>query len=235
MINPSPNALQLIYARVAGFSYVAVILLGIFSVSFIDTSIIVAGDASSTVNNIVENELRFRISVAGEIVMYALVILLSLSLYVVLKSVNEHMALLALLWRLAEAIVGVSVAVVSGLIPLLLVEQSTVNNRELLQTLVAVFLDIRNSGLDFVLLFVGIGGTIFCFLFLKSNYVPRILAIWGILTYLSMLVLSISSLLLPNISETTKMVFFVPGGLFEIIFGLWLLIKGLNFNGVRLS
>ena len=230
MINPSPNALQLIYARVAGFSYVAVILLGIFSVSFIDTSIIVAGDASSTVNNIVENELRFRISVAGEIVMYALVILLSLALYVVLKPVNEYLSLLALLWRLAEAVVGVSIAVVSSLIPLLLVEQSTVNDRELLQTIIAVFLEIRSAGLDFVLLFVGVGGSIFGYLFLKSNYVPRILAFWGILTYLSMLILSISSLLLPNIPETAKMVFFVPGGLFEIIFGLWLLFKGLNIS-----
>lgn len=207
MTSPSPNASQLVYARVAGFSYVAVILLGIFCVSFIDTSIIVAGDAASTVNNIVENELRFRISVAGEIVMYALVILLSLALYVVLKSVNEYLSLLALLWRLAEAVVGVGIAVVSGLIPLLLVEQNTINDSELLQTLIAVFLEIRSTGLDFVLLFVGVGGTIFGYLFLKSNYVPRILAFWGILTYLSMLVLSISSLLLPNIPETTKMIF----------------------------
>ena len=228
MTNYSPNASQLIYARVAGFSYVAVILLGVFCVSFIDASIIAMGDAATTVNNIAENGLRFRMSVTGEILMYALVILLSLSLYVVLKPVNEYLALLALLWRLAEAVVGVSIAVVSGLIPLLLIELTAVNDKELLQTLIVVFLEVRGAGLDFVLLFVGVGGTIFCYLFFISSYVPRILAVWGVLTYLSMLVLSFTSLLLPDIPETTKMVFYTPGGLFEVIFGLWLFFKGLS-------
>jgi uncharacterized membrane protein len=43
-----------------------------------------------------------------------------------------------------------------------------------------------------------------------------------------MLILAFVSILLPNLPETIKMAFYVPGGLFEIIFGLWLLIKGVN-------
>ena len=228
MTNLTTVASQFNYARVAGLSYLITIMLGIFSVNFIASSLIVPGDGAATISNIVSNEMLFRIGIASEILMYVLVILLSLALYVVLKSVNRNLALLALLWRVTEAIIGGATTVLSGLIPLLLLNSETVFETEQLQALVGLFLDVRGAGLDIVLIFIGMGGTIFCYLFYKSRYVPRTLAVWGILTYLTMLILSFASILLPNITETTKMIFYAPGGLFEIIFGLWLLIKGVN-------
>ena len=97
-----------------------------------------------------------------------------------------------------------------------------------MQSLVGLFLAVRGAGLDIVLIFVGVGGTLFCYLFYKSKLIPRLLAAWGVLTYLSMLILAIVSILVPDIPESTKMLFYTPGGLFEIIIGFWLLIKGLN-------
>jgi hypothetical protein len=217
-----------VYARVAGLMYLVVILLGIFSVSYIDTNIVVPGNDAATVNNILENELRFRISVLSEIVMYVLVVLLSLALYVVLKSVNNTLALLALLWRLGEAIIGGSVAVLSGLVPLLFLKHEVAFETEQLQSLAGLFLGVRNAGLDVVLIFIGVGGTLFCYLFYKSKYIPRMLSVWGMFTYLSMLILAMTSILFPSLSETIKMAFYAPGGLFEIIIGLWLLVKGIN-------
>lgn len=218
------------YARVAGIAYIIVILLGVFSINFIESNLIVSNDIATTYNNISENEFLFRISVVSETFMYLLVILLSLSLYVVLKTVDKNLALLALLWRVAEAIIGASTVVISGLIPLVIINTETVFSPEQIQTLLKLFLDIRISGLDIVLMFIGVGGTIFCYLFYKSKYVPRFLAGWGIFTYLTMLLLSFISLLSPNLSGTIKMVFYVPGGLFELIFGFWLLIKGIKLN-----
>jgi len=218
------------YARIAGLTYIIVILLGVFSVNFIASSLIVPDDIAATHKNISDNEFLFRISVASETVMYLLVILLSLALYVVLKTVDNNLALLALLWRAAEAIIGAATVVVSGLIPLILINTKTVFSPEQVQTLLKLFLDIRNSGLDIVLMFIGVGSTIFCYLFYKSKYVPRFLAGWGIITYLSMLLLSFISLLSPDFPETYKMIFYVPGGLFELIFGFWLLLKGVKLN-----
>lgn len=217
-----------VYARVAGLAYVVVILLGIFSVSYIDTNIVVLGNNEATVNNIMTNELRFRISALSEILMYVLVVLLSLALYVTLKSVNKNLALLALLWRLGESIIGGSVALLSGFVPLLLLKNSAGLEVGHLQTLIGSFLDLRNAGLDVVLIFIGVGGTLFCYLFFKSKYIPRILSGWGIFTYLSMLVLAMTSILVPNLSETIKMAFYATGGLFEILIGFWLMIKGVN-------
>ena len=218
------------YARVAGLTYIIVILLGVFSVNLIESSLIVSDDLAATYKNISGNEFLFRIGLVSETVMYLLVILLSLSLYVILKTVDNNLALLALLWRAAEATIGAATVVVSGLIPLVLINTKTVFSPEQVQTLLKLFLDIRNSGLDIVLMFIGVGGTIFCYLFYKSNYVPKLLAGWGIITYLSMLLLSFISLLSPNFPETYKMIFYVPGGLFELIFGFWLLIKGVKIN-----
>ncbi len=228
MTTRSAETSPLVYARVAGLAYVLVIVLGIFSVGFVESKLIVPGNDAATVNNIKANELMFRIGIIGEIMMYVLVVLLSLALYVILKTVNRNLALLALLWRLGEAIIGGGVTVLSGLIPLLLLNSEAAFEAEQLQALVGLFLDVRTAGLDFVLIFIGMGGTLFCYLFYKSKYVPGILAAWGMITYLSMLILAFASILLPDLPESVKMVFYAPGGLFEIVFGLWLLIKGVN-------
>lgn len=222
----------IVYARLAGLAYVLIILIGIFSVSYIETSLVVAGDDAATVNNLLANQLRFRIGVLSEILMFVLVILLSLALYVILKRVDKNLALLALLWRIGEAIIGGGVAVLSGIVPLLLLNRESALNAEQLQPLVGLFLAVRGAGLDVVLIFVGVGGTLFCYLFFKSKLIPRILASWGMLTYLSMLILAIVSILVPDILESTKMIFYAPGGLFEIIIGLWLLIKGVKIEQI---
>lgn len=232
MTDHSTGTSPLVYARIAGLAYLIVILLGIFSVSFIETSLIVPGDNAATVSNIMANDLRFRISVASEVILYALVILLAFALYVVLKSVNKNLATLALLWRLGEAIIGGGITVLTGLIPLLLLKGDSGFEQDQLEALVGLFLQLRPAGLDVVLVLIGLGGTVFCYLFFISRYVPRILAGWGILTYLSMLILAIVSILSP-VPESTKMIFFAPGGLFEIVIGLWLLIKGVNMQQWR--
>ena len=230
MTNQTNEASILLYARVAGFAYIITIILGIVGVNVIESSIIVSGDDSATVKNIVKYGLLFRIGIATEILMYVFVILLSFTLYVVLKSVNRNLAMLALLWRLAEAIVGAATTVLSGLLPLILLGNEIAFKHEQMESLVGIFLNVRGAGLDIVLIFIGMGGTLFFYLFFKSNYIPRLLAAWGMLTYLIMLLLSFASILLPNISESTKMIFYAPGGLFEIVVGLWLLIKGINIE-----
>lgn len=215
------------YARVAGLCYLVTIFLGIFSVNFVLARLVVPGDGAATIHNISANEPLFRLGVASEILMYVLVILLAYSLYVVLRTVDRDLALLALLWRLAEAIVGSAATVVSGLLPLLLLATDDVAADHQLSTLVMTLLELRPAALDIVLIFIGMGGTLFCYLFYRSRYVPHVLAVWGILTYLTMLIISFVSLMMP-VSEETRMLFYAPGGLFEIIFGCWLLIKGVK-------
>ena len=219
---------QLIAARVAGLAYLLIIILGLLKGIFWESSLIVSGNDAATVNNIIANELQFRLVVASELILYVLVVLLSLALYIVLKPVNKNLALAALFFRFGEAIIGVVITVLSGLIPLLLLNRQAVFETEQLQALVGLFLNLRTAGLDIVLLFIGLGGTIFCYLFFQSKYVPRILASWGIFTYLSMLILAFLNILLPNRPAMIEIVLFALGALFEVIFGFWLWFKGVN-------
>jgi len=199
-------------------------------VNFVDSKLIVSGNDAVTANNIMANDLLFRIGIAGVLIIYTSVVVLSLALYVILKTVNKNLALLAMLLRSGEAILG-SVTVLISFIVLLLLNgkgYSTIFETEQLQALVGLFLNVRTAGLDIVLIFVGLGGTVFCYLFFKSKYVPRILAAWGIFTYLSMLILSFVSILLPNHPAMIEIVLYALGTFFELIFGFWLLFKGVN-------
>ena len=99
MTNRTAEASPLIYARVAGLSYVLIIILGIFCVGIIDSKLIVPSNNAATANNIIANDLLFRIGIAGVLILYASVVVLSWALYVILKTVNKNLALLALLLR----------------------------------------------------------------------------------------------------------------------------------------
>lgn len=215
-------------ARVAGLAYVLIIVLAILKVNFIESNLIVSGNDAETTNIIMANELLFRIGVVSELIMFVLVVILSLALYVILKTVSKNFALAALFFRFGEAIIGVVITVLSGLIPLLLLNSEAVFETEQLQALVGLFLNLRTAGLDIVLIFVGLGGIVFCYLFYTSKYVPRILAAWGIFTYLSMLILSLVSILFPNHPVMIETVLYTLGGFFELIFGFWLLFKGVK-------
>jgi len=176
------------------------------------------------------NELLIRITAAFELIMYAGVVILSLALYVVLKTVNKNLALLALLWRLAEVIMG-CLSVLSSLVVSQLLNgenYSAVFETEQLQALVGLFLDVQSTAISLLIVFISLGTFVFCYLFLKSKYIPRILAVFGIFSFLLVLIKAFLVILFPNIPAMIQLVVHLPGLLFEVIIGLWLLIKGVN-------
>ena len=79
------------------------------------------GDNAATVENLINHEMRFRVSVAGEIIAVAIVIALAHPVHVIHKGVNRKLAFLALLFRVGESILVALIAMLAGVIPLLLV------------------------------------------------------------------------------------------------------------------
>lgn len=232
MTSRTSEASPRMYARVAGFAYLLIIVIALLNEGFIDSKLIVSGNDAATASNIMANDVLFRIGIAGILIMYASVVVLSWALYVLLKTVNKNLALLAMLFRSGEAILGVTTVLISFIVLPLLNGKgySTAFETDQLQALVGLFLSVRIAGLDIVLIFVGLGGTLFCYLFFKSKYVPRVLAAWGTSTYLSMLILSFVSILIPNHPVMIETVLYALGGGFELIFGFWLLVKGVNLQ-----
>lgn len=232
MTNRAADASTLVYARIAGFVYLLIIVIAVLNTYFVDSRLIVPGDDAATVHNIMANDLRFRIGIAATLIMYASVVVLSVALYVTLKTVDRNLALLAMLLRLAEAVVG-CVTVFTSLLVLHLLERegpAAAFDAQQLQALVGLFLDARTAALDVVLLLVGLGGAVFCYLFLRSRYVPGLLASWGVFTYLSMVFLALVSILVPDHPAMLENVLYALGGSFELLFGFWLLAKGINVH-----
>jgi len=218
--------------KAAGLTYVIIIVIGVLNSIFIDARLVINEDISLTINNILANEFLFRFGGACVLILYLLVIILSVLLYVILKNVNKNLALLAMVFRIGEALLGITTVLISFIVLGLLNNQfhtTSIENAKL-NVLVAALLDLRTTGLYIVLLLVGLGGTIFFYLFYKSFYIPKVLSIWGMLTYLSMIILSFIGLLFPEHPEIIEMVLYGLGTLFELTIGFWLMIKSIEIQ-----
>ncbi|MEJ2103665.1 MAG: DUF4386 domain-containing protein [Ignavibacteriaceae bacterium] len=221
---------QAAIVRLTGLTYIIIIVIGVLNSIFIDSRLIVYEDITLTINNILSNEFLFRFGSASVLILYLLMILLSVLLYLILKNVNKNLALIAMVFRFGEALLGVTTVLISFIVLNLLSNQfnaASIENTQV-NVLIAALLDARNTGLYMVLLLVGLGGTLFFYLFYKSFYIPRILSIWGMFTYLSMLILSLISILFPESPDQLEIVLYGLGTLFELTIGFWLLIKGVN-------
>jgi hypothetical protein len=70
---------------------------------------------------------------------------------------------------------------------------------------------------------LGIGSLFFCFALCRFGIAPRFLAIWGFVGYASF---AAGSLLELVGVAGAGLVSAIPGGLFEIAFGIWLIVRG---------
>ncbi|MDQ0756640.1 DUF4386 domain-containing protein [Arthrobacter sp. B3I4] len=76
---------------------------------------------------------------------------------------------------------------------------------------------------------LGIGSLFFCALLFRSGLTPRFLAVWGFAGYAFF---AAGSLLEISGLKGAGLVGAVPGGLFEVTFGIWLIIRGFRPNVV---
>jgi hypothetical protein len=232
MTAPNAEASPVVYARVAGVAYLAITFAGVLYGSLVESRLIVSGNHAETAHNIIAHETLFRIGIVAVLLIYVSVVVASWALYLILRTVREGLALLGLLLRLAEAIVGAATVLISFAVLSVLHGEGSSNalGPEQLQSLAGRFIDVRTAGLDVVLIFIGLGATISCYLLFKSRYIPRPLAAWGMFTYLSMLFLALVSILFPNHPLMLETVLYSVGGTFELVLGLWLVFKGVDLE-----
>jgi hypothetical protein len=156
------------------------------------------------------------------------VVILAWALYVVLEPVNRHLALLALLLRLAEnAIAAATIFPDFVALRLLRTNASQAFESNQLQELARTFIGGHPVGLQIAFVFVGFGTAIFSYLWLKSHYIPRALAILGIVGSLMLAIVGLAIMVFPSLGSL-GLTYMIPLGLYEVGLGLWLLIKGIH-------
>jgi hypothetical protein len=215
-------------ARMAGFLYLLYILVSIFANVLGRSKLIVLGDAATTARNIIESAWQFRIGFVVDLVAALLFLLTAWALYVLLKQVNENLALLFLLLNL----VGVAVMCVSDLFlitsQLLLsgADYLKVFQTDQLQALTMLFLNIYKNG------FSGIAQIFFSawlfplgYLVFKSGFLPKILGIILMVECFGWLMYPIQFFLFPG-NEVLFYLSSAIGFIGEFSLALWLLIMG---------
>ena len=93
-----------------------------------------------------------------------------------------------------------------------------------LQALSAVFTEANLYAYEFGMIAVGVAGLILCSMFYRAQLVPRLLAIWGLVGYAILLTGSVLQVLGFNLNSIQA----IPGGLWELFIGVWLIAKGFN-------
>ena len=215
-------------ARMAGFLYL-VFIITLASSAVVRSSPIVSGDVAATARNIVAQAWLFRIGIVTELISAVFFLLAAWALYVLLKPVDQNLALLFVLSLLA----GVAVECINILnhfaVQLFLsgADYLKVFQADQLQGLSMFFLNLGYQGAAIAGLFYGIWLFPLGYLVFKSGFLPRILGILLILDGLCLMICFFQGFLFPGYEKLTYPLY---PAMFIAEFGLtlWLLIKGVN-------
>jgi Domain of unknown function (DUF4386) len=224
------DPIQRRWARVVGFSYLFALVPAVFA-EFYVSGRLVSTNALVTAQNIVVHERLFRVGIASNLLVFAMDVVLVTALYVVLEGVNRRLALLAVFFRLIETTILI-VAVLNDFDVLRLLSGAsylaTVRPDEL-AALARVSIGAHGSGYGVVLLLFGFGSPVFCYLWLRSGYIPKPLAMWGLLASVWIGTCAFGFIIFPELTTVITVGYYGgPIFLFELTIGLWLLFKGIR-------
>lgn len=218
------------FARLAGILYLIITVAAIVAHVYMPSAIIVPGDAAATANNMKESAVLFRLGgVGSELIILLSEIVLSIILYVLLKPVNKTLSILAAVSRLAMTTIH-GLNLINYFFAILLVSGAgylSVFSVEQTQSLAMLFLEAHGFGFTIGIAFLTLHVFILGYLIFKSGYFPKILGILFVLAGIGYLVDSFSLLLSANYA-TTPIYLSLPIAISEVVFPIWLLLKGVN-------
>jgi Domain of unknown function (DUF4386) len=218
-------------AKIAGWSGLLTFAIVVFGNYVLLNPLVVPGNAAATAQNIVAHQTQFRITVVCFLTYSLGVVVLLTALYVALKPVNPGLALIGALFRLVFALLWL-------LSPLNLLSMlrllSNANylqgfEPDRLQALARLQLGATFDNYYVGLPFFGLAATVCAWLWLKSNYIPRGLSIFGVIASAWCVLCAFVFLIFPHFNKIVNdYVFDTPMALFELILSFWLLFKGLK-------
>lgn len=211
-------------AKFAGWAYFLIIITSVLSILVGPYKLMAEGEIAKTIENVSANQSLYRVGIVYEVLMYSGVIMLSVALFELLKATGHGKALVALLSRFGEALMGF-LTVIGSILILYFINSDS--ETETVRFYVGMITETKDALMSIIMIFIGIGSVLFFYLFYKSNYIPRWLSIAGMITFFFVFLESLVLMLVP------MQAWMFPGMLaiiFEIVVGLWLMIKGVNIS-----
>jgi hypothetical protein len=223
-------------AKVAGWSYLLSFVTVVFANYVLLNPLIVPRNAADTARNILAHPTQFRIALTLFLTYSVGAVVLSGALYVILKPINQGLALVGALFRVVFAMSWLLSAINSlgalrwlGSTPYLQVFEAD-RLQVLARTTIAATFDDYYVGLPFF----GLAVTVCSYLWLKSGYIPRSLAAFGVIASAWCVICAFVFLIYPSFDKAVNAYWFdSPMALFELVVSFWLLFKGIatpNYN-----
>jgi hypothetical protein len=178
---------------------------------------------------IANNAWLMRVNILGEIITALGIIFLGAVLFVVLRKQNEKIALTGLGFYILEAVL-LAVSRMDAF-SLLRISQEYVaaGNPAYLQMIGNLAFESTNFGYTLLMLAFCPGGILFYYLLYKSDIVPRVLSLWGLITVFPCLVGTLSAIL----GYELPFFLYFPYVPFEFVIGVWILVKGIKIPEIK--
>lgn len=224
-------------ARIAGVLYLLIIGFGLVAQIFVRDSLVDYNDAAVTAKNILASEFWYRFGFVSELMMLVCDIGVTTILYIILKDFSQNLSLLSTFFRLTSISVLCTVALshYAALFFLGNTEYLTVFNLNQLEALSLLSIKLHGSGYNISLLFFGIHLIILGYLIYSSAYFPRIIGVLLLIGGLCYNINSVIWFLFPTLVKMIYPAILIPCFLGELLFSLWLLIKGVRASQPRIG
>ncbi len=228
MTSSDTDKSQIKYARLAGFLFLWLIITGLAGELTI-SRIVGSGTFAETAKRVVASEHLYRVALSSALIETLSATLLAFALYVTLKPVDKRLAQIAMYWRLGESFIG-GAGMIFGFVKLGLYtspQSLGALGTDQSQALVDLTRHAGFAAYNISAIFFSIGSLLFCYLFFKSRYIPRILSAFGVFASVIVTIMCFASLIFPERAATLQYGW-APMAIAEITTGIWLLFKGVN-------
>ena len=221
---PNPNRL----ARAIGGLFVALAVLGPFSLLYVPGAIVVTGDAAATASNLREAPGLLRAAIVVEVAIMLVEVAMPVLLYLLFRSVSRGAALTAAFARVAEAVV-IGVGLLGSLTALRLAGGPPgaldLGQRDELALLA---LEVHGDAVLVGQLFFGFSLLLLGWLVHYAGFIPRLFgALLGVAAA-GYLIDGVGNLLWAGYPDVWGWLVGVTALVGEVPFFLWLLIKGVD-------
>ena len=210
-------------ARVSGILYLIIAVIAPVSMMVVPSTLVVAGDANATAQNILTSEGLFRTGIAGDALIFLIEVVLTVLLYALLKPVNKTLSLMAAFARLAMTIVQ-GVNVLNSVMVLLVLRGDFPAGQQ--SSLMMLFLNAHASASIVWGLFFALHLALLGYLVYLSGYIPRILGVVLYIVSLCYFVQNFGMILAPQYETVLSVI--GMASMIELAFPVWLVIKGVR-------
>ena len=215
-------------------------IVGVLFIIATVTAILTIGILGSTLETpldqtvISDNEYQIGLAVLCWIILAISVTGIGFFMYPILKKYNKDLALGYISFRLTESICIIISSI--ALLSILTISQETVAGTietANFQPMGSLLLALQDWSFEIgTLIFLGLGGFFIYYPLYELKLVPRVLSVWGLIGSACVLLYGLLGLFGLTADSVTLNVLAAPIAILEMVFAVWLIVKGFTSSSI---